>query len=304
MGTIIHLDVCLDEQNTEYRDQAYRDAWQRLEDISWRMNVYDDRSDVTKVNSSYQNPTIIGEDTYYVIQKAIEYSAVTKGAFDITVWPLLKFWREHAQKNQLPSAQDLDAIRESIGPKNIHLLDNSRVEIRHPKAKIDLGGIAKGYAIDEVARIFREHKLESFFIDAGGDIYVGGLNCQEELWKIAIRDPQDSSAVAEIVYVKDAAVTTSGNYEQFEIIQNNEFSHIINPITGYPQRSVVSATVIAPTALEADALSTALTILGQQESFKLIDKLGVTHAALIMEPGLNNSVLKRFSKEFKNYQPN
>jgi len=302
MGTIVQLDVCRGEEDALKTEEAYKDAWERLEDISWRMNVLDERSDVAKVNNSNLAPVSIKADTYHVLKESIYFFYATRGTFDITVWPLIQLWRESEMKNIFPTREQIKTVQEAVGLGNIQLLANNRVKLLNSETKIDLGGIAKGYAIDEAARIFREHGITRFYIDAGGDVYVGGHNCRGEPWRIGIRDPRDKSKIIDVVSVVDSAVTTSGNYEQYYEIQNERWSHIINPVTGYPQRDVVSATVIAPKAIEADALATAVCVLGGGPGIEYIDTLREQYASLVIVKQGAGRIEKFASQEYKKFQ--
>jgi len=282
MGTIIHLDICQENLQNQTIELAYKEVWKRLETISWRMNVLDTRSDVSKINNSNQNSVVVGNDTYHVLDRALYFSKLSEGAFDISVWPLIKLWKNAQSINVLPMKNQIKNAKNSVGMNNIKLMDNHRVLLTNAQTKIDLGGIAKGFAIDEAARIFREHGIERFFIDAGGDVYAGGVNCTGKSWRVGIRNPQDISEIMDIVEITDSAVATSGNYEQYYEIAGQKWSHIMNPITGYPQKDVISATVIAPNALDADALATALTVMGAEKATQLINNLTTKHASLII----------------------
>lgn len=300
MGTIVHIDVCREAQNTESSKSAYKAAWERLENIAWRMNVLDARSDVAKINTSTE-PVLVGPDTYAVLTHALKYFRQTEGAFDITVWPLINLWKQSEKNNIFPTPEQIQKTLKMIGADNIQLLPNNFVKRVNSETQIDLGGIAKGYAVDEVARIFREHGVSNFFIDAGGDIYVGGQNCSGEPWRVGIRDPRDKSKIIDIVELTNGAVATSGNYEQYYTIENERWSHIIDPNSGYPQKDVVSSTVIAPSAMEADALATALCVLGGDSGTGLIDALAAKYASLIIVGGQSNQIKKYPSQTYAGY---
>ena len=283
MGTYVQMDTCAAQLSSLDIQEIYKRVWDRLEDIAWRMNVFDERSDVAKINQAYEQPAEVGADTYKVIQEAIRFNQLTRGAFDITIWPLVRLWKESAQKNVYPAPEEVAQVKRAIGPHTILLFERHNIQLTNPTTKVDLGGIAAGYAIDEAARIFRENGVQSFFIDAGGDIYAGGNNCQHQPWRVGIRDPKNRDQFIAIVLLKDASVTTSGNYEKYFEIRGKRFSHILNPMTGYPQEGVISATAIAPTGLEADVLATALTVLGREEGTGLMDQMGASYAGLIVE---------------------
>ncbi len=298
MGTIVQVDVCYVGEDQPRLSGAYARVWERLSEIDQRMSVFRDDSDVAKINQSYGNPAEIQEDTYHLLGEAVAYSELTRGTFDITVWPLIALWKKAEKKNQVPSQAEILSVKKSLGVRNIRLSAGSQVEVLNRETKIDLGGIAKGYAVDEAAKILRANGFESFFIDAGGDIYVGGKNCEGKSWRIGIRDPRNLSGIMEVVEVSDAAVTTSGDYEQFYEIQGQRWSHIINPVTGYPQKGVISATMIAPTAVAADALSTALCVLGPQKGISMVDSLGKEFSALVVIPDEKGEIQKYKSRYF------
>ncbi len=296
MGTIVQVDVCHQPGEEPRRDKAYQEIWQRLENIHWRMSVFNGKSDVARINRSYQNPQTIGADTYQLIKDAVYYSELTRGAFDITVWPLIKLWQKGEEDNLIPPDDKIKETRQVVGVNHIRLMPENRVAILNPLTRVDLGGIAKGYAVDETVRIFRKNGFTQFFIDAGGDIYVGGKSCKNQPWRIGIRDPRNTSEIMEVVELEDAAVTTSGDYEQYYEIRGQRWSHIMNPVTGYPQKGVVSATVIAPTATAADALSTALCVLDPRQGAALIDSQGKNHAVLIITLQDENKIRKYKSR--------
>jgi len=282
MGTIVELDVCYDSADEEKLAPAFKQVWDRLKDIAWRMSVFEENTEVWRINHSFQNPVQVSEDTYQVIKLAKMYNGETFGTFDISVYPLILMWRQMAQEDRLPSRSELKAAKEDVGIENIRLHGDNTVEVLSDRASIDLGGIAKGYAIDEAARIFKENGFNNFMVDAGGDLYVGGHNCQKRPWRIGIKDPRNPKEILKIVAVSDVAIATSGDYERFFEIQGQKYSHIINPVTGYPQKGVVSATVIAPSATEADVYATALCVLDDDMGVRMINDKGEGWASLVM----------------------
>ncbi len=302
MGTVIRLDMCVDSSKVKAARKAYDEAWLRLEDISWRMNVYDKRSDLSKIHQAKSMMVTTSADTYDIIRRSINYSKMTRGAFDITIWPLLKLWRDYQDRNTEPSILEIREVKKNIGSDMIELWGNNQLKLKSPETQLDLGGIAKGYSIDEVAKIFRDAGFEHFHIDAGGDIYVGGFNCAGQPWRIGIRHPKELGKIIGVVELSNQALTTSGNYEQYIEINDKKFSHIINPQTGYPQERVVSASVIAPSAEEADVFSTALTVLSTEEGEAFINGLNPRYASLVFVENALNQLEEYPSKHFKKYQ--
>ena len=304
LGTIVKVDICYREPQKEKIEVAFQKVWERIEDIHWRMSVFDEKSDVMRVNNSYPQAVTVGEDTDQLIRDSLFYSKVTLGVFDITVYPLIKLWKDGEQKKMIPSPAEIQAVKKVLGGKNIELLPNHRVRLLNQGTKIDLNSIAEEYAADEAGRILKEHGFNDFLVDAGGDLMAGGFNCEGTSWRIGIRDPQNPSQFIDVVEVSDMAVTTSGHYEHYYEINGQKWSHIINPISGYPQMEVASATVIAPTAKVSDVLSTVLCILSPEKGTSLIDSLGEGYASIVLTPGLDGQLLKYTSRDYKRYKSN
>jgi len=152
--------------------------------------------------------------------------------------------------------KEIRTAQNSLGVSSLAFLPGNQVRLTKKNVEIDLGGIAKGYALDEGARILRENGFRNFLIDAGGDVFAGGCNCESQPWKIGLRDPRNPQKVLDVLYLSNMAVTTSGDYERYYKISGQRWSHIMNPITGYPSQGILSTTVVAPVAQESDAFST------------------------------------------------
>ncbi|MFT5169534.1 MAG: thiamine biosynthesis lipoprotein [Lysobacterales bacterium] len=301
MGTTVSIDVCQSYYDLENIIQVYAEVWERLEEIAWRMNVYDARSEVTLINNAQGATVTIQEDTYQLLKRSKYAYQQTHQTFDITVRPLIDFWKEKSDEGVMPSEEELQEILPFIGAENIRLLKNNQVQLNNPHTRIDLGGNAKGYAIDEAVRIFKKHDIERVFVDAGGDVFVSGASCQNTDWRVGVRDSKELNRIALVVKGQNIAVTTSGNYEQYVVIGDKKFSHIIDPRTGMPQENVASATVIGPSAEVADVLSTALTVLDPEEGVALIDRLGEGYASLTVVMNAQAEVLRYESKNLKSY---
>ncbi|VAW19101.1 hypothetical protein MNBD_BACTEROID05-963 [hydrothermal vent metagenome] len=302
MGTIVRVDTCANDNSSQVKTLAYSQMWERLEEISWRMNVFDEKSDVSRINQSYPDSAKVKADTYEIIARSQDFSRLTNGAFEITVWPLIKLWKESAKKNSMPSLSEVEEAKSAVGANRYVLEGSNQVRTMHKDTRLDLGGNAKGYAIDEAARILRANKIQNFFIDAGGDVYVGGKNCVGKKWRVGIRDPRFLNKIFDVVNVSNMAVTTSGNYEQFIEIKGKKFSHIIDPQTGFPQKDVVSATVIAKSAEEADVYSTALCVLGAKKGTDLINQLGGSFSSMILLKKDEGQIEKFLSKRYTTFQ--
>ena len=302
MDTIVKFDLCDDGHSMQQMKNAFDEAWKKFYDLESKLNAYDQKSELSKINDSFPDPIFVSSDSYRLIEASVNYYEKTNGAFNICVGPLIRMWKEAKKNNKIPSEQDYLKIRSAIDIRNIGLIKGGKVILKNKFTRLDLGGIAKGYAVDEVVKIFKQHGFDSFLIDAGGDVYASGFNCEGKPWRIGIRDPLNRSDIIDVVSVSDSAVTTSGNYERYYQIGESKYSHIFDPRNLMPQKSVISATVIAPTAQEADAFSTALCVLGEEEGFKIIDGYDNKFAAFIVLNNNDGLIEKKVSKHYKKFQ--
>ena len=282
-GTLVKIDACYEKENEPKAMTAVQKAWARLDEIQWRMNIYDERSDVIKINNAQGKEVEVGADMYELLTDSVSFTKLTGGVFDITVYPLIKVWKKAQEENKMPSEEELRHAKDAVGSANIEFLEGNRVRLLKSEAAIDINGIASGYGADEAARILKENGLHDFLVDTGGELFASGVNCRKEPWRIGISDPREPVELIDVIALDNIGVSTSGDYEKYYEIQGKRWSHIINPITGYPQMQVTSATVIAPTATAADALSTALCVLGGKKGIALIDSLQGNFAAVIFE---------------------
>jgi len=270
---------CLYNKNTDI-NPIINTCWQRLTQIQRDMNSQSKSGDIAHINRAGSNSVQVRDDVYRLIRDSIYFSKQTDGAFDITIVPLLQLWKTAQEINQLPDSSIINKVIKNVGYEFIELGDDHHICLMN-NVKIDLGGIAKGYAVDEVVKILKQHKIQNFMIDAGGDMFLSGKNKKGRLWKIGIQDPLNLSEISDRLNISNMAITTSGNYHRFFTINEKRYSHIINPKTGYPQENVISATVIAPSATAADAYSTALSILGAKKGIEIINSLRDVEAMII-----------------------
>lgn len=252
----------------------------RVEDL---LSKYKPESEVSRLNKA--GKLAVSPDTFYIIKKSQEFWQVSNGAFDITVAPLIDLWGFTNKEYSLPPDAKIKNALSLIGTDKIILNDSDFViQFKLSGMKIDLGGIAKGYAVDCAVRKLRENGITSCLVNAGGQIYCLGDRFGKS-WKIAIRDPRKEN-FSGYLELENQAVATSGDYEQYFIKDGRRYSHIINPKTGYPVDSGVdSVTVIAPNGLTADALATAIFVLGKEKG-ELLAKNYPGVEVKIMEAGI------------------
>ena len=250
--------------------KAGRIVFNEVSRIEGLLSKYRKDSEVYRLNET--GKLKVSPETFSIIKKSKEISAKTDGAFDITVAPLIDLWGFTGQNFQVPAKHKIDAALKLVGNDKIilHEKDNS-VEFKKPGVKIDLGGIAKGFTLDCAVEKLKEAGIKDCLIDAGGQIYALG-NKFGKPWKIAVKDP-GKNGLAETLVLKNRSASTSADYEQFFVKDNKSYGHIIDPKTGFPVESNIGAfTVISDNATEADALSTAIFVLGEGKETELLSK--------------------------------
>jgi thiamine biosynthesis lipoprotein len=255
--------------------------FKRLEGI---FNLYDETSELSRLNAS--GSMVVSPELFDILKKSKRFYELTDGAFDVTVAPLALLWKKAISKKQLPKDADVKTALTSVGSDYIYLDEKlSLVRLLKEGLHIDLGGIAKGYAVDRAVTKLKEAHINSALVNAGGNMFCLGENGRKP-WSVGIQNPRKEGEVLEKLVLRGKGVSTSGDYEQFFIFQNRRYSHIIDPKTGYPAgRGVISATLIASDATTADALSTACVVLGLKSSIELLKRFPDVKAKLIDEQG-------------------
>ena len=259
-------------------DRAIEAAFARLEEIGRKFNHLDTTSPLYAFNT--RNEPLTDPELVKVVRAAVGVSEASGGAFDVTVEPLVRLWGFYSDKPAVPSPRAIDSCLKLVGYKNL-VLEPDRVTKRRPDVTIDLGGIAKGYALDEAARVLRARGVENALIDLGGDVLAPGRKGNRD-WKVGVRNPR-SAGVVGVVAVSNMAVVTSGDYERFFFGPDSvRYCHIIDPATGWPPRGVTSATVVMRDPLTAQGWSKVLFIRGK-DALPLIRRTGGIEALLVTD---------------------
>ncbi len=248
--------------------EAAKIVFDEIDRIEGLLSKYKPDSEVSKLNKL--GTLKVSPETFYIVKKSKEFYSLSDGAFDITVAPLMDLWGFTEKKYSLPSEEKIKGALKLVGSDKIILRDNDNViQFKLPGMKIDLGAIAKGYAVDCAVNKLTGRGITNCLINAGGQIYCLGDNFGRP-WKVAIKGPRGKNFLG-YLELKDKAVSTSGDYEQYFIKDGVRFSHIFNPKTGYPaDTKIISVTIIADSGLIADALSTAVFVLGKEKGKILI----------------------------------
>lgn len=261
--------------------EAAEIAFAEIKRIEGLLSKYNPESEVSRLNQLGR--LSVSPETKYIIKKAQEFWRASDGVFDITVGPLMDLWGFTQKKYYLPRRQEIEQVLNLIGMDKINFQDEANViEFKIPSMKIDLGALAKGYAVDCAIRKLKDHGIQSCLINAGGDIYCLGDKFGRP-WKVAVQNPRHTKFYG-YLKLKDKAVATSGDYAQYFIHGNRRYTHIFNPKTGYPADSgVASVTVVAPDCLTADALATAIFVLGKVKGEELARRFSGVEVKIIEE---------------------
>lgn len=249
----------------ENAQSALDESTELIETAESLWSVTDQASEIHQANHSGGQPVSVSEETAALISFALEMAKQTNGALDPTIYPVLMAWGFTTDSKQVPSQQQIDTLLEQVDYTKIQLEGTT---LTVPEGmQWDLGAVGKGYTADLVAEVLRKHGITSALISLGGNIHAIGSKPDGSDWRIGIRAPWESGNLG-ILKISDAAVVTSGGYENyFEDDAGNVYWHILNPATGYPADSgVQSMLIVGPEGKRCDALSTALFVMGPEEA--------------------------------------
>ena len=285
LGTVVEIIVADRNKPDKVINAAIEKAFAEIERIEALLSRFKPQSDISRINQDgYVRATKVSPETIALLERSIEFSRLTDGAFDVTIWPLIETWGvDQGKREHLPSAEELVEAKDLVSYTYIDIIKSEQsIFLAIPGMSLDLGGIAKGYAVDRASAVLKQEGIKNGLVNAGGDIYAFGERAEEEKWKIALQHPRKSELMMASLELKDKAVATSGDYQKYIEIEGRRYSHIINPKTGYPSTdAAISVTVLAKSCLGADALATSVSVLGPKKGMDLINQLKDTEAVII-----------------------
>lgn len=266
LGTYVHLKI----STKSNPDLISKEIFAEMDRISQKFDPYKKDSILYELNHS-NDWLEVDDETFALIELALRYAKITDGAFDPTLGRLIDLWgfshfSEKFSENDgftVPNAKEIEEALNKSGYEKIQL-DYNKKAIKTNGVWIDLGGLAKGYALERAYQIAKTADPEcSGFVEAGGDIRILGPKFGKDFWIIGIKNPRGTDSIS-YIYLKSGSVATSGDYERYFIKDGLRYHHLINPKTGFPANGAISATVISDDAISADAFSTAAFVLGVQ----------------------------------------
>ena len=284
MGTLIEISVI--GRDADKVGAAIDDAFAEMERIEGLMSMRIQGSDVSRINRwAGIKPVKVSAEVLKVIRRANEISKASDGCFDISIGALLDLWGFDVEGGLLPGKGEFSESLNSVGYKAIHIDEMaSTVELKKKGMRIDLGGIAKGYAVDRAFQLLTSRGYRNMIVNAGGDMRVGGKKINGP-WVIGIQDPRDRSRILASFDASEIAVATSGDYERHFVKDGKRYHHLLNPFTGLPARQCRSVTILAKDALSADGLATAVFVMGPKRGLRLIKTMEGVKGLIVSADG-------------------
>ena len=260
----------------------------RMAEVDRSLSMFNPQSTISRINDGSSTAT----DSLFrhVFRLAAEVNSLTNGAFDITVAPLVNAWGFGFRHDERVTPEAIDSLRRFVGMARVHLTADGRLLKDDPRTMLDCSAIAKGFGADHVASLFDSLGIRNYMVEIGGEVVVRGHNSKGNDWRIGINSPEEdalatTNALDTIVSLTGCAMATSGNYRNYYVRDGRRYAHTIDPRLGTPvQHSVLSATVIAPTCMEADALATSFMVLGADSARLILASRPDLRAYLILSP--------------------
>ncbi len=283
MGTSVDINVAQADPATAER--AAKAAFAAMERVNLLMSNFRPESEISEITRQAGKREVrVSPETLEVIERAIDFGRLSEGAFDITVGPVFRLWNftdgtipdEAARKEAL---KRVDYRKVKVDPAK------STVFLQGRGMEVDLGAIAKGYAVDLACAALLQNGAANYLVKAGGEIKAHGEKEAGQPWTIGIQHPRLASELLAKVKVRSAAVSTSGDYEKFFLRNGERYHHLLNPATGLPAREAQSVVILAERSMDADALSTTVFVLGPEKGLSLLKKMPEVHALIVNRRG-------------------
>lgn len=261
MGTQIRLVFYATEK--QKADSVANLVFNRIDDLNNKLSDYQEDSELNNLCRQVGQDVMVSEDLYKILFESVRISQITKGAFDITVGPLIRLWRKARKINILPDNNELDKAKQSVGYQYIKFPQKNTVRLMKPGMQLDLGGIGKGFTADEVLKVLEINGITSALIDMGGDISVSNPPPNRGYWNLVFSYfDKYGKEISQEIRMKNQSVATSGDLFQSIEVDGIKHSHIVDPKTGKALTNSIQVTVIAENGAKADAYASAFSVLG------------------------------------------
>ena len=298
MGSFFEFIIVDSVHNEAYAWQLINQGINEVNRIENLISEWIYNSPVSKINrNSGIKPVKVNPELYQLIERSIVVGKLTQGAFDITFQALSGLWKFDGSQTSPPDSMKIEIALQKVDYRKIQLMDSNMVYLPIKGMAISFGGIGQGYAVDKVGELLQNKGVKNFVVNSSGDIFAKGQKADGSPWKVGIADPFDKEKIIRWLEIDGKAVVTSGNYEKYFEYQGERYAHIISPKTGWPTKGIMSVTVISPSTEIADALATAIFVLGKEVGLDLIDQLPGTHC-IIIDDKKNVTFSRKLKAEF------
>jgi thiamine biosynthesis lipoprotein len=288
LGSFLQITLVTDARGAEKARQTLQKAFDAAMEFETRVDYRNESGALHEFNRGTTLREREDETLFALVKEALSAAELTGGYFDPTVLPLVRLWAFDTDSPRLPEGAQVKAALARVGHKRVRVLGDSIV--KPTEVELDLSGIAQGKAVDVVSARIRNEGYRDFLVNASGDIYASGRNAARRKWRIAIQDPVRQDRYSGIVDKSDVAVVTSGDYERFFMSGGRRYCHILNPFTGYPESDLRSVTILAPEAVSADYLSTAVFAMGSGKGLQFLLEHGIEGYLVFSRNGRIESV--------------
>ena len=279
---------------------AFQAAFSRIAELNRVLSDYDSDSELSRLSraSPTASPVRVSDPLWIVLERSQALAARTEGAFDVTVGPYVRLWRRARRAGEMPSTQRLAEAKAAVGYQLMQLDPATHgVRLAKPNMRLDLGGIAMGFAVDETLKLLRERGITRVLVDASGDIGVGDAPPGKQGWTIDAVPLASEGTPRRKVLLANAAITTAGDAFQHVVIDGRRYSHIVDPRTGLGMTNSLGVAVIARDCITADSLDTAISVMGAGAGMALVEETPGA-AAFILQPtaaGVETHESRRFT---------
>jgi len=282
----------------------YREAFDSIfKKIDSSLSTYLPVSIISQIN---RNDSAVIVDDYFstVFNKSIEVSEKTNGVFDVTVAPIINAYGFGFTKKEKVNKLLIDSLLKFIGYKKVRL-EGKKLVKESPLVMLDFNAIAQGYTVDVLAAFLESKHIDNYLVEVGGELCAKGKKLNDSSWTVGIEQPNETltSSLKALVQIKNKALATSGNYKKFYIEDGKKYTHIINPVTGYPAKNnLLSATVIAGNCMTADAYATAFMVMGLEKSKEFLSENGALNLEVFFIYDDNGLVKSYTSEKFTAFE--
>lgn len=277
LGTVVEIQVR--DEDEQKAENAITQAFEEVKRIDDLFTTYNEESPVWKINNSSDTLIKVDDEIYDLLLLCDSVTRLSDGCFDVSLDNLTKAWGFYSDNPHLPTKTAIDSALNLSGWNNIQLKEN-QIFIRRKNVGLNFGAIAKGYAVDKAIDVLKKSGIKEALVNAGGEISAFGND-----WLIGIQHPREINSIIKKLKLRDISVATSGDYEQYFEVDGIRYHHIIDPKTGIPSRGLQSVSVINKSNAFADALATAVFVMGREKGIKLIESLNDTEAMIIDDEG-------------------